>query len=74
MERVIRLDVDGEVFTVAARPGRPGQYDYTWISGQDSEYGFTSARSDGQPSTLADHEDAIRSFLAHVDPETGYIA
>jgi hypothetical protein len=73
METAIHLEVDGEVFTVAARTGRPGQYDYTWISGRDPEYGFTSARSDGQPSTKAEHMAAIRSFLAQIDPETGYL-
>ena len=28
--------------------------------------------SDGRPSTMDDHEEAIRNFLSQVDPETGY--
>jgi hypothetical protein len=73
MESAIRLEVDGQVFDISPRSGRPGQYDYTWISGRDPRYGFTSARSDGEPSTTAEHVEAIRGFLAQVDPETGYI-
>jgi len=37
------------------------------------DYGFSSASSDGRPSTMVDHEEAIRNFLSLVDPETGYI-
>ncbi|WP_327003060.1 hypothetical protein OHA72_49600 [Dactylosporangium sp. NBC_01737] len=74
MTPVMRLEVDGEVFDVTARPGRPGQHDYTWISGRDPGYGFSSARSDRQPPTTAEHVAAIRNFLAQIDPETGHIA
>ncbi|GAA0433518.1 hypothetical protein Acor_07690 [Acrocarpospora corrugata] len=73
MSSSVRVEVDGEVFDVVARGDRPGQYDYAWISGPNPGYGFGSARSDGGASTMADHEAAIRSFLAQVDPETGYI-
>jgi hypothetical protein len=31
-------------------------------------YGFFSASSGGRPSTMADHEEAIRNFLSQVDP------
>jgi hypothetical protein len=55
-----------------ARPGRPGHYDYIWLSGPDPDYGFTSVRSDGGPST-AEHVKAVRGFLAQIDPETGCI-
>lgn len=68
----VRVEVDGEVFDVVARGDRPGQYDYTWISGR-TRYGFGSASSDGRASTKADHEAAIRNFLSQVDPETRYI-
>jgi len=72
-EPPIRITVAGEVFEITARPGHPGQYDYVWISGPSPGYGFSSAASDGPPSTLPDHERAIRDFLARVDPETGHI-
>ena len=68
-----RLEVDGEVFDVAARRDHPGQYDYAWISGPNPGYGFSSASSDRRLSTMADHKKAIRNFLSQVDPETGYI-
>ena len=69
-----RFEIDGEVFEVAARPGHPGVYDYNWTSGPNRQYGFTSARSDRSSSTTAEHEEAIRGFLAEIDPETGYLA
>ncbi|MET7423724.1 hypothetical protein [Dactylosporangium sp. NPDC005555] len=69
----MRLEVDGQVFSVAGRPERPGQYDYTWVSGRNPGYGFSSARSDAAPPTTAEHVAAIRGFLAQIDPETGYI-
>lgn len=69
----VRVTVDGEVFEVKASPGQPGAYHYEWTSGPNSGYGFTSSRSDGQPSTKEEHEGAIRNFLAQVDPKTGYI-
>jgi hypothetical protein len=36
-------------------------------------YGFSSASSDGSAMSMGDFEEAIRGFLAQVDPETGYI-
>ena len=39
--------------------------------GPNSGYGFFSASSDGRPSTMADHEEAIRNFVSQVDPNTG---
>ncbi len=71
--RPIRIDVDGQLFEVVARPDRPGQYDFAWVSGPHPGYGFSSASSNGSAMNMADFEDAIRHFLAQVDPETGYI-
>ena len=69
----VRVTVDGEAFDVTAHPDHPGHYHYEWISGPNPGYGFSEQSSDGRPSTMADHEGAIRSFLSQVDPETGYI-
>lgn len=68
-----RFEVDGERFEVAARAGKPGQYDFTWLSGPNPGYGFSSASSDGSDRTAEDLEESIRVFLAQVDPATGYI-
>ncbi|MCY1143097.1 hypothetical protein OWR29_34310 [Actinoplanes sp. Pm04-4] len=68
-----RLEVDGEVFEVEAQPGRSGVHDYKWVSGRDPDYGFTSARSDGSTPTTAEHVEAVRDFLAEIDPDTGYM-
>ena len=65
--------VDGEVLDITTQPDHPGHYHYAWISGPNPGYGFSSASSDGRPSSMVDHEEAIRNFLSHVDPETGYI-
>jgi hypothetical protein len=72
-EQPVRVTVDGEDFEITTSPERPGQYHYDWISGPNAGYGFSSASSDGRPSTTDDHEEAIRNFLGQVDPETGYI-
>ena len=68
-----RVIVDGEVFDVTTQPDDRGHYHYAWISGPNTGYGFSSASSDGRPSSIVDHEEAIRNFLSHVDPETGFI-
>jgi hypothetical protein len=72
-EPSVRVTVDEEVFDVTTQPDHHGHYHYAWISGPNPDYGFSSASSDGRPSTMVDHEEAIRNFLSHVDPETGYI-
>ncbi|MDQ1641958.1 MAG: hypothetical protein QOJ90_1309 [Actinomycetota bacterium] len=73
MEPPTRVEVDGEVFDVAARRDRPGQYHFAWLSGPNPDYGFSSGASDGREMTSADIEACIRNFLAQVDPKTGYI-
>ncbi|GAB3778455.1 hypothetical protein [Nocardioides ungokensis] len=67
-----RLTVDGEVFDVQTGE-TSGHYAYGWVSGRNPGYGFSSAVSDGSPLTDQQHVDAIRNFLAAVDPATGYI-
>ena len=44
-----------------------------WLSGPNPDYGFSSRVSDGRPQTEAELDDEIRTFLAQVDPKTGYI-
>jgi hypothetical protein len=69
-DRPTRVDVDGHLFDVAVRRG---QYDVTWISGPNPGYGFSLRSSDDRPMTQTQLEEAIRSFLGQVDPETGYV-
>lgn len=72
-EAPIRVEVDGQVFEVQARPDLPGQYDFTWLSGPNPGYGFSSRSSDGSALSASDLEESIRSFLAQVDPVTGFV-
>jgi len=68
------LTVDGERFLVALRShdGTRHEYDYAWVSGPNDNYGFTSSGY----SVLGEEDlvEAIRGFLAGIDPETGYLA
>ena len=68
-----RLDVDGETFEAARDPEQPGAVHFTWVSGPNPGYGFTSRRSDQGEMTEEEQVDAIRGFLAQIDPVTGYI-
>jgi hypothetical protein len=73
LEQLPRVEVDGEVFDVAVRRDAPGQYHYTWVSGPNPGYGFSTGNSDGGAMSDADIVAAIRNFLAQVDAETGHI-
>ncbi|MGO3325328.1 hypothetical protein [Gordonia sp. (in: high G+C Gram-positive bacteria)] len=79
-----QIVVDGETFIV--RHAGDDVWSYEWVSGPNPNYGFTSSRlrcihhtdpGDGtivpDSSVPPDHDDAIRNFLAMIDPETGYI-
>jgi hypothetical protein len=68
MERLIRVEVDGEVFDVRRATGSSRPVRLRRTSGPNSGFGFFSASSYGRPSTMADHEEAIRNFLSQVDP------
>lgn len=67
-----RVTVDGQEFVVRARAGEPGVYDIEWLTGP-AGYGFTVASSDRSALGLPEAREAIRDFLAQVDPATGYI-
>ncbi|HTW16627.1 MAG TPA: hypothetical protein VMF51_15925 [Nocardioides sp.] len=64
-------------FSVVYDPSQPGTYHYTRLPGESGGpavgYGLSSRRSDHQRETIAGHADAIRDFIAMVDPVTGYI-
>ena len=63
------LHVDGERFDI--RRNRDGGTAYDWVSGPNKGYGFASSRT---PERLVEeHQESIRTFLAMIDPDTGYI-
>ncbi len=65
----LTLEVDGERF--ALRPDEYGGTHYTWLTGRNDGYGFSLSPT---PHHSAEqHRDHIRSFLAQIDPETGYL-
>lgn len=71
---VATLHVEGETFVVRERDEeRPGRrtYSYDWVSGPNPGYGFSSSG----PFVPAEdeHVEAVRAFLAEIDPETGYL-
>jgi hypothetical protein len=71
-----RLSCDGETFEL--RPEKSGGTHYTWLSGPNPGYGFTTSAvlPDAEPESTGDdeHQANIRWFLSVIDPETGYIA
>jgi hypothetical protein len=64
------LEVDGETFALS--PDKFGGTDYTWLSGPNTSYGFSSSPTLNW--SLEEHRENIRDFLAQIDPTTGYIA
>ncbi|GLW47295.1 hypothetical protein Stsp02_29570 [Streptomyces sp. NBRC 14336] len=68
-----RITVDGEEFEVVQPPDSPGSYELTWVSGRDPRYGFAFRTHPPAPVGRAELEEAVRDFLAQVDPATGYI-
>lgn len=66
---LLRLEVDGELFAV--REGAGGGSVYDWLSGPNEGYGFGS--SGPATRSVPEHRESIRTFLAQIDPATGYI-
>jgi hypothetical protein len=64
--------VDGEAFTVHVRVD--GTHDFRWSSGPNAGYGFSSGYPAGFAPTGETIERDIRTFLAMIDPRSGYIA
>ncbi len=68
----VMMTVDGQRFRVRVRAEQPGAYDFDWLNGPH-EYGFGISRGDRSAMSLSEMEDAIRDFLAQIDPTTGYL-
>ena len=75
----MEIEVDGERFSVTER--ELGTYDFTWLTGPNPGYGFsvfgrTHVEGVGYAARELDDQelaDQIRSFLAQVDPVTGFM-
>ena len=70
---VRELHVDGETFEVSTQPGSWNAYELKWVSGPNEGYGFVCSAYGSQPISDSDLEDAIRRFLAQINPATGYL-
>lgn len=68
----IAITVDGQGFLMRVRTEEPGVHDFEWLTGPRG-YGFTVARSDRSTMSPREAEEAIRNFLAQINPATGYI-
>jgi hypothetical protein len=67
------LVVDGERFDVTEHPDELGVYDFTWLSGPNPGYGFTSAVQPARAMSEPELQASARDFLKQVDPITGHI-
>jgi len=65
------LDVDGERFAIRRAAWGQGGTDYDWLSGPNKGYGFSSSATPNR--SMEEHQESIRTFLAMIDPNTGYI-
>lgn len=68
------LVVNGEMFHVKENSGRPGDYNFDWLSGPNHGYGFGMATSNRSRLSVDELHEEIVDFLAMIDPETGYIS
>ncbi|MFI7504612.1 hypothetical protein ACIBVL_40285 [Streptomyces sp. NPDC049687] len=68
-----RMSVDGEEFEVSQPDGKPGTYHFTWLTGPDPQYGFGLSTHPAVRAGREHLEEAVREFLAQVDPDTGHI-
>ena len=62
-----------EEFEVRRADGKPGSYDFTWLTRPDPHYGFGFSTHPPGPSSGAQLEAGPREFLSQVDPDTGHI-
>ncbi|MEE6261590.1 hypothetical protein [Plantactinospora sonchi] len=69
----VTITVDGQDFRVRRRADEPGTYDFDWLTGPH-RYGFGVSGPAEPPLSRPAMEEAIRDFLAQIDPATGYLA
>ena len=61
--------VDGQVFSVVHEAAEGVVYHFEWLNSIASGYGFSVRRSSGEMSA-EECEEAIRRFLAQIDPRS----
>lgn len=68
----VTMSVDGQDFRISERAGKPGEYDFDWLNGPPG-YGFGLSGPGASGMTPPEMAEAIRAFLADIDPATGYL-
>jgi hypothetical protein len=72
--RGTQLSVDGEIFEIVPPSSDGHRFTYTWLTGRNRGYGFTSHAFGDVEDPERTHATAIRSFLHQIDPATGFIS
>jgi hypothetical protein len=67
------IEVDGEIFEVVSASSDGTGFHYTWLTGRNRGYGFSSWAVGGVPNPAQRHVTSIQGFLAQIDPATGFI-
>ena len=67
------ITVDEEHFAVDYDAEQPGAYHFSWLSGRDPQYGFSTRISTHERRPQQELVNSIRGFLAEIDPATGYL-
>ncbi len=68
----VTMTVDGQEFGIRTRADEPATYDFDWLNGPH-DYGFALSGAAGRAMSVPEMEEAIRDFLAEIDPATGYL-
>lgn len=67
--------MDEQAFDVTEQTAsHPGTIWFSWISGPNGGYGFSSTQSDGVLPSKDETKSMARNFLMMIDADTGYIA
>lgn len=66
------VTVEDHTFLVGPDPAQRGVYRFDWLTGTPG-YGFSAGRWEQGPMTVTEAEEAIRDFLAGIDPATGFL-
>lgn len=66
------FEVEDETFEVEWHDEDPFGFHADWLSGPNTDYGFSSGGGGSTPER-SDIRDALRDFFKQVNPKTGYI-